>query len=261
MDNKLSILLVEDDQYSCKQIINLADNSDDLVLVGVTNNAFKALDYIRDTLPDVVILDLELHQGSGSGLNVLSGIKDMSLCRVPYILITTNNSSAVTYETARQLGADYIMSKHQEGYSEKSVIDFLRMLAPVIKSRKQTHKDDSEEVESPAYYQKRITRRIIAELNLIGVNQKSVGYKYLTDAILITIKEPTQNLCSIIAKKYCKTECSVERAMQNAINRAWATSSIDDLLTNYTAKISSSKGVPTLTEFIFYYANKIKNEY
>ena len=49
--------------------------------------------------------------------------------------------------------------------------------------------------------------------------------------------------------------------MQNAINRAWAISNIDDLLENYTAKISSSKGVPTLTEFIFYYANKIKNEY
>lgn len=261
MDNKLSILLVEDDQYACKQIINLADNSEDMLLVGVTNNAFKAIDYIRDTLPDVVILDLELHQGTGSGLNVLSGIKDMSLSKVPYILITTNNSSAVTYESARQLGADYIMSKHQEGYSEKSVIDFLRMLTPVIKSRKQIHKYDSEENESPVYYQKRTTRRIIAELNLIGVNQKSVGYKYLTDAIMITIKEPTQNLCSVIAKKYGKTECSVERAMQNAINRTWATSSIDDLLANYTAKISSSKGVPTLTEFIFYYANKIKNEY
>ena len=148
MDNKLSILLVEDDQYACKQIINLADNSDDMMLVGVTNNAFKALEYIRDTLPDVVILDLELHHGSGSGLNVLSGIRDMSLCKVPYILITTNNSSSVTYETARQLGADYIMSKHQDGYSEKSVIDFLRMLAPVIKSRKQIHKADFEESET-----------------------------------------------------------------------------------------------------------------
>lgn len=261
MDNKLSILLVEDDQYACKQIINLADNSDDMILVGVTNNAFKALDYIRDTLPDVVILDLELHRGSGSGLNVLSGIKNMALNRVPYILITTNNSSTVTYESARQLGADYIMSKHQDGYSEKSVIDFLRMLAPVIKSRKQLHKDNFDETEAPVFYQKRITRRIIAELNLVGVNQKSVGYKYLIDAIMITINEPTQNLCNVIAKKYGKTEGSVERAMQNAINRAWATSSIEDLLANYTAKISSSKGVPTLTEFIFYYANKIKNEY
>lgn len=261
MEDKLSILLVEDDPLTCKKIVNLVDDSDDLLLVGVINNAFKALEYIRDTLPDAVILDLELHHGSGSGLNVLNGLKDLSLNTAPYILVTTNNSSAVTYEAARQLGADYIMFKHQEDYSEKYALDFLRMLAPVIKSKKQLLSLDKTKTETPAYYEKRMTRRIIAELNKIGVSPKSVGYKYLIDAIVMTIKQPRQNLCSMIAKNYSKTECSVERAMQNAINRAWATSDIDDLLANYTAKISSSKGVPTLTEFIFYYANKLKNEY
>lgn len=263
MDDKLSILLVEDDPNACKRIINLVDNSADMMLVGVTSISDKALDYIKDTLPDTVILDLELHRGSGSGLDVLNGLKALNLNVVPYILVTTNNSSTITYETARSLGADYIMAKHQEKYSEKAVIDFLRLLAPAIKSRRTSSSVDSIETstESPAYFEKRVTRRIISELNLIGINQKSVGYKYLTDAILITIKEPTQNICTIISKKYDKTECSVERAMQNAINRAWAISGIDDLLEHYTAKISSSKGVPTLTEFIFYYANKIKNEY
>lgn len=259
MENKLTILLVEDDRQTCKEFINLVDNSDDLLLVGVTNNAFKAVDLIRDRLPDAVILDLELHSGSGNGLNVLSALKDMSLSASPYILVTTNNSSAVTYDAARKLGADFIMSKHQPDYSEKTALEFLRMLSPVIKSNQKPSTADSE--EAPEYYEKRITRRIISELNLIGVNQKSVGYKYLIDGIILTIKNPTQNLCSVIAKKYGKTECSVERAIQNAINRAWATTDIDDLLTYYTAKISSSKGVPTLTEFIFYYANKLKNEY
>ena len=60
-------------------------------------------------------------------------------------------------------------------------------------------------------------------------------------------------------QKYGKTDSSVERAMQNAINRAWRNSDIDELLTHYKAKISSDKGVPTLTEFIHYYANKIKS--
>lgn len=261
MKKPLSVLLVEDDSYVCKQIINIIDNSDDMLLVGVTGDSDKALEYIRDYLPDTVILDLELHKGSGSGLDVLNGLKnDYSTIR-PYILVTTNNSSIITYEIARQLGADYIMSKHQDNYSEKAVIDFLRLVAPAIKDRKSNSTISMDINEAPAYYEKRVTRRIISELNLIGVNQKSVGYKYLVDAIFITIKEPTQNICCIIANKYNKTESSVERAMQNAINRAWATSSIDDLLNNYTAKISSAKGTPTLTEFIFYYANKIKNEY
>ena len=49
--------------------------------------------------------------------------------------------------------------------------------------------------------------------------------------------------------------------MQNAITRAWRSSPIDELLLHYTAKISQERGSPTLTEFIYYYANKIKNAY
>ena len=48
--------------------------------------------------------------------------------------------------------------------------------------------------------------------------------------------------------------------MQNAIEKAWKTSCIEDLKKYYTARISSSRGVPTMTEFIYYYAEKIKNE-
>ena len=48
--------------------------------------------------------------------------------------------------------------------------------------------------------------------------------------------------------------------MQNAIKSAWRTNDIDDLLTYYTAKINPNRGVPTLTEFIYYYANQITNE-
>lgn len=61
----------------------------------------------------------------------------------------------------------------------------------------------------------------------------------------------------MLGEKYKKSDASIERAMQNAINRAWRTSDIDDLLTYYTARIQSQKGVPTIMEFIFYYANKI----
>ena len=46
--------------------------------------------------------------------------------------------------------------------------------------------------------------------------------------------------------------------MQNAIERAWNLTDIDELSKNYTAKINSSKGVPTILEFIYFYANKIK---
>jgi DNA-binding NarL/FixJ family response regulator len=261
MDKTLSILLVEDDQAACRDFIDYVDELDDISLVGVTNNSSKAIEYIKDCLPDAVILDLELHHGSGNGLLVLKELKLMHPDKFPYVLVTTNNTSFLTFETARQLGADFIMSKHQADYSVKNVIDFLNMMKPIIHSKHQAASKEHTTTESPEQRNKRITLRVSTELNNVGISPKAVGYQYLVDAIQLIIRQPTQNLCSVIGQKYGKTESSVERAMQNAINKAWRTADIDDLLHYYTARISSDKGVPTLTEFIYYYANKIKTEY
>ena len=261
MDRKLSVLLVEDDQDTCKDITEYTEEIEDLSLIGVTNNSKKAIEYVQDYIPDAVILDLELHRGAGNGISFLQDLRQLSIPNFPYVLVTTNNSSWVTYEYARKLGADFIMSKHQSGYSSQSAIDFINTMKEMILNRKSTNDGVPVTTESEEQKKKRLVRKICYELDRVGISPKAVGYKYLIDAISITIKKPQTNLCAVIAAKYCKTDSSVERAMQNAINRTWRTSCIDDLLMYYTAKINSEKGVPTITEFVFYYANKIKNEY
>ncbi|MBR6770547.1 MAG: response regulator [Lachnospiraceae bacterium] len=262
MKNELSVLLVEDDQAACDEIIQYMDTLEDMTLIGVTNSVVTALEFIRDFLPDAMILDLELHSGYGNGITLLQEIQQMNLSRLPYVLVTTNNSSMITYDSARQFGADFILSKHQEDYSPQNAVDFLRMIKSVIQNRtNSTNKNQPSLEESPEKQNKRLVRKITLELNQIGINPKAVGYDYLIDAIQLTIQERTHNLSQIIGEKYGKTNASVERAMQTAISKAWRTTPIHDLLHYYTARINSEKGVPTITEFVYYYANKLKNEY
>lgn len=260
MTEKLEILLVEDEPLVCTEFASHIDESSNMTLVGVTNNSTKAIEYIQDYLPDVVVLDLELHLGSGSGINVLADLQALPLNKRPYILITTNNTSALTYDTVRDLGADYIMSKHQENYSVRGVVEFLKILSPSLLNKRKKA-GNSSDVNTPQYTQKRNIRRITTELNRVGINPKSVGFQYLIDSIEIMMNERTQNVSKIVAQRYNKTEASVVRAMQNSIERAWKTTNIDELLLYYKATINSAKGVPTITEFICYYANKLKNEY
>jgi len=262
VDKELTVFLVEDDQQTCDEITAYIDTLDDISLIGVTDRSDRAIEFIRDSLPDSIILDLELHYGSGNGLALLGELRQLGLEKPPYVLITTNNTSAITYEAARQLGADFIQSKHQTDYCSKVAVDFLRMMRPTIQARI-GHASTVIPLrsDSPEKIRKRITQRICAELNHIGISTKSVGYQYLVDAIYIVMQGPTHKLCSVIGNKYGKTDSSIERAMQNAIARAWRTTPIEELLQYYTARISSEKGVPTVTEFIYYYAGKIKNEY
>ena len=213
---------------------------------------------MKSTLPDVVILDIELHHGSGNGLLFLAKLNTLQLSMRPYVLITTNNSSNVTYDFARQLGADFIMSKHKADYSAQYVIEFIRMIQHTLLTRQPSKtenltEEDLFEKNLPLY-----TRRVYRELDWVGISPKNIGYNYLADAILLILKNPSANVYRELAENYKKSDASVERAMQNAINRAWRFSDIEELLTHYTAKIRSEKGVPTTLEFVYYYANKIK---
>lgn len=258
--NELSILIVEDNPESCRLFVECADKMDDISIISITNDSNKALEDIKDYLPNAIILDLELHLGSGNGIDLLHKLNNTDLDVYPYILITTNNSSQITYEYVRELGADFIMSKHQGDYSEKNVLEFLRIMKNMIKNKSKEHTNILKTIESPMVQKSRIQKRITTEFNNIGISPNLKGYDYLFEAVLTVIQKPTPNLTTIISQKYKKTEPSVERAMQNAINKAWKQTAIEDLEMHYKAKINSAKGTPTLTEFIYYYANKIKND-
>ena len=261
MENKiLNILIIEDDVAACRELRQYIEKIETLKLIGITGDSDEGIELVKSSLPDVIILDIELNHGTGNGIMFLAKLNALKLSLRPYILITTNNSSNVTYESARNLGADFIMSKHKPDYSAQYVIEFIRMIQHAILSRrpsatKNEPEEDSYEKNLPLY-----TRRVYRELDWVGISPKNIGYRYLADAILLIVKDSSANVYRELAEMYKKSDASVERAMQNAINRAWRHSDIEELLTHYTARIRSEKGVPTTLEFVYYYANKIKTD-
>ena len=258
--DKLNILIVEDDYETCEKFVKSMENFPDIRIVHITNNSYNALEQLNVLIPDVIILDLELHTGSGSGIDFLSGINTMNISRFPYILVTTNNSSQVTYELARQLGADFIISKHQNNYSEEYVLNFIRMMKTAILNKTKSSALSNLSPESPLVTAKQLKKRITRELDLFGISPRVVGYEYLSDAIFMLAEKPVSNVSRILGEKYKRTSSSVERAMQNAINSAWRRLSVQELSQLYTAIIRSEKGVPTILEFTTYLARKVKND-
>lgn len=258
--NAFPILLVEDDIDVCNNFQNCFYKNKNMSLIGITNNSKKAIELIKLNLPYAVILDLELHTGGGNGLEVLQGVKELDLSFKPFFLVTTNNTSSIIFEQARNLGADFIMHKHEQGYSEEVAIAFLLNIYDTIYKNFKKKAPDLNDLKSPAELTKIIEKRAYSYLDLIGVSPKMKGYNYLADGIVMVYNGERYCICNKVAEKHNKTESSVERAMQNAIQKAWRTSDINDLEKYYTAKIQGSKGVPTITEFVFYYANVIKAE-
>ena len=179
----------------------------------------------------------------------------------PFILVVTNNVSQVTQSIVRNAGADFIIVKSQADYSVEMVVNFLRSIISKIPDMNPNFPTSSPAIKKRIEedYNQRLVKRITTELDIIGISPRFKGRNYLRDAIeMICHKEQTY-ICNEVAKKYGKTSASVERAMQNAIDHAWKTTDTTTLETHYTAYISPKKGNPTITEFIYYYADKAKN--
>lgn len=193
-DEKLKILLVEDDSSACSEFIKYIDSLPYAELIGITNSSFEAFELVRSKLPDALILDLELHEGSGNGLLLLNDMRTLDPSLIPYTVITTNNTSNTTYESARQLGADFIFTKHQTTYSAQSVVDFIHLMEPTIRQRHSSASTVVLKEASADYNDRRRRKQLCEEFDALGMKNRTIGYQYLMDAVCITIEKQTINI-------------------------------------------------------------------
>lgn len=260
MPKRIDLLVIEDDEGTCLAYEEYCKDREDVFLIGTSAYIDEALKVTEEFKPNAVVVDLELKKSQGSGFEYFIRMNEIHLEVKPYFLVVTNNISETTYAVARNLGADFIIAKAKPDYSVAYVVNFLRSIIDSIPDMKPQHETSSRAIKKRIEedYNRRMVKKIGMELDIIGINPRFKGRNYLRDAIEMICQKEQPYICNELGKKYGKTPASVERAMQNAIDRAWNSTDITTLEEHYRAYINPKKGVPTLTEFIYYYANKVK---
>ena len=261
MTNKiLSVLLIEDDKNECINFEKYIKTRNDVKLIATTDSDIEGLELIKKQLPDAIILDIELNNGSGNSnsFNLIEELQKIKFNKKPKIIVNTVVSSNTIYDYLRDKGVDLIFYKRQQNYSVENVINTLLLLSGYNEDKSLT---ENIVVENTKDNKEKISSIINDELNLIGIGLHLQGRKYLHDAIfyLITNSDGGEKVSAVqyLTNKYKRSGSTISRDMQNAILHAWRVSSLEDLETYYTAKINYETGIPTPTEFIYYYADKI----
>lgn len=262
INQPMPLLLIEDDVAECVKYKTCATNRDDIKFIGMTGSSYEGITYVINHLPEGIILDLELHKGKGSGLMFLNSLYETKLDFRPLIVVVTNSSSNIVYNHVHENGADLVFYKKQADYSPDMVINSLLALRKSLHNSKSGLPDKLQTIETPEEQRVRITEKINVELDIIGISAHLKGRAYLFEGIFILIYsgdgDGSDSVINQICANHKRAYSSITRAMQTVINNAWRTSSIEDLQVHYTARINYETGVPTPTEFIYYYANKLK---
>jgi len=104
------ILLVDDSQDIIDSLIRWINLMDNLSIVGTADNAKSAINLFIEIKPDIVILDINLKEGTG--IEVLSEIKKINVNTI--VIILTNYTLAAFKKSALENGADYFLDKTQD---------------------------------------------------------------------------------------------------------------------------------------------------
>jgi DNA-binding NarL/FixJ family response regulator len=267
-DNPMKLLLIEDDAIESLAYSNLAQTRADVEFVGITNSCDTGIELLKSTLPEGIILDLQLIVGEGSGLQFMEMVRaDESLTLFPLIVVTTSNQSKSVFKRLEELGVDWYFSKTASGYSHKLVIDTLLSLRPSLNAKQNLGEEKEAElyfsrnrVEAPFDRDKRLYLRIDAELNTVGIRAKLKGRAYLRDAIYSQIVHPSDRGSGLdyVMSKHNVVYSALVKSMQTAINDAWSNADPDALMDNFTARITARTGTPYMSDFVHYFAEKIK---
>jgi len=266
MENQkpMKIVLIEDDVSACRDFADYANTRTDIIFVGMIGKSDEGLELVKNKLPEAVILDLELSMGKGSGYDFLDEFYKTEFNIRPIVVITTRNRNNTVHT---QLHAKYdlncIFYKLQPGYGPEMVIRHL------LRFREFYHLQGSGSsavttIETPEERKNRIMNRIRAELDAFGISVRLKGRRHLEEAIyMLVLKDgnASEQVFTDLANGQKNNYNNIIRAIQTAVNDAWKnTADIEELLKHYTAPVRKDLGTPSPTEFVHYYADKIRRD-
>ena len=263
MNNKITVLLADDNQDFANKLESYLNEENDIEVVGIAPDGNVACSMIEKLKPDVVLLDIIMP--NLDGLGVLEKLNNMDLEKMPTIIMVSAVGQDKITQRAIEWGADYyIVKPFNMDMLVKRIREIKNQTSRTIKitSKKQYIDINPNKKVSEDNLEAMVTN-VIHE---VGVPAHIKGYQFLREAIIIvindieTINQITKQLYPVIAKKYNTTPSRVERAIRHAIEVAWSRGQNEAVEKIFGYTISSEKGKPTNSEFIAMIADKLRLE-
>lgn len=271
MEN-VNVVIVDDNPMILNTLDEVISSEAGLSVIGRADNGKDAIDMIKDTQPDVVLLDLVMPQMDG--ITVVENIKKKtSMLKNPAFIILSAVGGKQMTEEAFQAGANYFLMKP---FDKDILVNKIRRIGKrpvrpvpgkVLEAPLKAATPEEAAMNREEYMKEHLETDITKMLHELGIPAHIKGYQYLRDAISMVVRDRemmeavTKILYPEIAKKNYTSSSRVERAIRHAIEVAWGRGSLEviDELFGYT--ISTGKGKPTNSEFIALIADKICLDY
>lgn len=255
---KIKTIIVDNNENSLAELSSILSGDRQIMLIGQASDGLMAVDLIKKTEPDVVLMDLILP--TMDGLEVMQEINDCrELTKKPAFIILSAIGNSRIVQQATSLGAVYYIMKP---FEKKLLIK--RVHQVIYSPAGRFTGEDSKLEYSRLNEMNDLESTVTAYLHDLGVPAHIKGYQYLRDAIILAVENPdminniTKVLYPMVARMNNTLPSRVERAMRHAVDAACRRGNVlmFDEMFSYTVEDPSGK--PTNAEFIALIADRIR---
>ncbi|MFB5191163.1 sporulation transcription factor Spo0A [Alicyclobacillus fastidiosus] len=264
----MKVLIADDNHEFADLLGEFISSQPDMELCGIAYNGNDVLNLVRDTHPDVLVLDIIMPVLDGIG--ALERLGDVGGKMPKVIMLTAFGQETVT-RRAVELGVSYFILKP---FDMPLLADRIRQVvqgnaAPVAAAAQQQYVSPVFSTTQGNHVPQRrsVDAQITQIIHEIGVPAHIKGYHYLREAIGIVYDDVeilgsiTKILYPRIADRYKTTPSRVERAIRHSIEVAWGRGNMDAIRKVFGYTVSASKTKPTNSEFIAMIADKLRMEH
>jgi DNA-binding NarL/FixJ family response regulator len=206
----IRVAIVEDHPLMVKAIVDVLSNQPDITVVGTSNHGFELPKLVRETSPDVVILDLGM---TGENFEPISAVQSL-LHEHPNvrILVLTGYDDEIYVRQLVDAGA--------YGYVLKSD-DLSLMLPNGVKRVHEGKRFYSTAVVDKIFAEQKPEEIMLTEQELIVLRWAAKGYSNTSIAQSMNISERrVRNLLSCVYSKFDLREAETINVRVAAINKA-----------------------------------------
>ena len=262
MDDKIKVIVVDDNKEFCQLLKEYLNEKANLEVVGVGYNGNEGIELLKNNEADVLILDLIMPHLDGIGVMEEMNEKGISN-EVKTIILTAFGQEKVTQKVV-SLGADYYIMKPFDLDKLASRIE--QLIKPVEGSSGGYVVSNNSQEKVRENNKKSLNFEITNVLHEMGVPAHIKGYRYLRNAIKLVINEVdylgavTKKLYPAVAENFDTTSSRVERAIRHAIEVVWKRGNEEALNKYFGSTVSTESGKPTNSQFIAKIADKLRLE-
>ncbi len=263
MEKNISVLLADDSEEFVKTVKDYLDSQEGITVSGVAHDGREAFEMIKETKPDVALIDMVMPLVDGLG--VLKKIKNTNLEKEPVCMMFSGVGQGRMTQMAMELGAQYFILKPFELDSLAERIREFGNGGEVGEACANSSENSDKGADSAkCYSEDELEMAVTGIIHEIGIPAHVKGYPLIRSAILMAINDMeiinhiTKQLYPDLAKMYKTTPSRVERAIRHAIELAWDRGNREVMETMFGYTISPDKGKPTNSEFIAMIADNMR---